>query len=397
MIFDNLRVQQVLPTRTRRALFGALSALLVSTLPVGTVRAAFAPPGDESALGAPSLDPQVVNTPAAEQEAYGAQLASAVEAWSAGEWSRARSILGPLVESIAEIDDPFERERVLRFMADSTLLDGELDPPHARQRARDYVGRLLDNDPQWSPPPGAHSDQLYVVTEELKQARREERAAACEAELVACGAGAENERTLRKRLQTKYEKLQADYDDEIVIVTDRIALNRAVAIVPFGIGHFYNRNNALGATFLSSELAFGGAGLGLMLYRIFGLDCARTNGFQPGSLVCIGKENRELGKRVRNAEQTFGILFVGTMLFDVVLAQILFKSSRVVGQRPVRRGDLRALGIDASELDSIEPEPEAPAPQSKPSDGSDESAKVELRPTTTVTRGGAGFGLRLRF
>jgi hypothetical protein len=276
-------------------------------------------------------------------------------------------------------------------MADATLLDPDLDPASAQQLARAYVGRLLDTDADWTPPPGAHSDQLYQVTAELKEARRRERAAACEAELVACSASVENEKTLRERLQVKHDQLQADYEDEMVLVTDRVALNRAVALVPFGVGHFYSRNKVLGATFLSSELAFGGVGLGLLLYRTVGLNCTRTNGFQDGSLQCVN--NRvDHTIRVRNAEQTFGILFLGTMVVDVVLAQILFKDSRIVGQRRVRRGD----------LDELQEQPGGEAPASEDAresapDASPSSAKFQLRPTSTIHRGGAGFGLRMRF
>ena len=403
----------MLPYRTRSGLARALGALaLLATIPDRAQAAP--PPGPAPAQAAPSAEvPDAPEGPVQDapdpgasapdgsapdtQAEYEAQLAQAVEAWSAGDWPRARTLLAPLVEDLDKIEDPFERERVLRFMADATLLDATLDPQAARQSTRGYVGRLLDSDPQWSPPPGAHSDQLYEVTEELKEARRRERAAACEAELVSCSAGAENERILRERLADKHAQLQQDFDDEMVIVTDRVALNRAVALVPLGVGHFYNRNKPLGATFLSSELAFGGVGLGLMLYRIFGLNCARTKGFAPGSLVCVGKENRDKGVKVRNAEQTFGILFAGTMIIDVVLAQVLFKSTRIVGQRRVRRGDLETLGIDAGDVDAVDPDDPAAPPARAPDDPGSDSAKLEIRPASTIVRGGAGLGLRLRF
>jgi hypothetical protein len=336
-------------------------------------------------VGVPSTwaaPPTGDSTPTAKDDAS-ARVDQAIEAWRKGEWTEVRDVLEPLVREHEGIEDELLRESALRYLAEATLLDEGLDPNDRRERARGYVARLLERSPDWSPPSGLHGRAFYDLVAQIRSERDAEQRDACRGELLAC------ESDLIE-LEHEYEVLDDKFKSQQVQVTEITKRNRGLALLPLGIGHFTNDNFALGGTFLALEVVTGAAGLGLLIYRARGLGCTRTNGFAPKSLSCTfdGKEEAErpqledLVENVRNAEIVMGYLFLGSILLDVILAQVLFKSQTVVDK-----------GMKSRE--EIEAETDADAPR-RPSRRKP-NAKLQLRPHPAYFPGGVGLGMTLRF
>lgn len=319
-----------------------------------------------------------------------ASVDTAISLWNQGEWMQARQTLEPLVEDPDTIGDVLERERALRYLADATLLDESLTVEQREELATRYISALLDADENWAPPAGRHSARLGELTEEIRKARAAEKAAACDAELVACKADYENEKLLRGRDQATIAAKDQELGKQKVLVQDKIQNNRAIALIPFGVGHFYNRRPGLGAGFLAAEVAFGGAGLGLLLWRRFAINCRRTAGFTEGSLVCEGKENETVGVRARNAEQVMGYLTLGAFVTDIIVAQILFEDITVVDRGLETRDQIDDKSVEQIDADSR-------AERKAQERGDPAQSRLQWRPSTLYMRRGAGVGLRMRF
>jgi hypothetical protein len=319
------------------------------------------------------------------------QLEAGIEAWRAGQWGAARRLLEPLAREGSVLADPLQAESALRYLADSTLFDDSLGLETRTGQARGYISRLFDRDPEWSPPPATHGSAFYDLVLEVREERASAEAADCEAERLACTADLHELRVDHATLEDEQAALEKKFDEDLVPVVREVALNRGVALIPFGVGHFYNRNNALGASFLSAEVAFGATGLALMLDRIINLKCRREgSSFTPGSMTCeppdsVSDEDVVLR---RNLEQVFGFLFLGTLAVDVIVAQITFKKTRVISREEVPRKDLQR------HLENASSEEERKARKRRRKRRDD---KVEARPAPAMIPGGAGVGLKLRF
>jgi hypothetical protein len=276
-------------------------------------------------------------------------------------------------------------ETALRHLADATLLDAALDTAVAQQLARSYVERLLDEDPAWAPPPSTHGPALYSMVDSIRQQREQARAANCEVERAACSADFKQLDVTHDELEQAHRKLQLDFDAQYVETREYVARNRAVALVPFGVGHFTNGRRGLGAAFLAAEVALGGTALSLLLTRTYAYECERTAGFRPGSLQCSPPPDvsPERVVAVRNAEQTLGLLFVGTLVADIVVAQILFEPYAQVSAKRVPRRELDA-------------DPSTPAPSRRGTRRRD-AARLRISPSAGPTTRGFGLGVKLRF
>jgi hypothetical protein len=320
-----------------------------------------------------------------------AAVALAKPAWESGDWVEVRRVLEPLASSRERLSDPRVRETALLYLADATISDTTLDPTARRGLAGTYIQRLLDDDPSWRMPPDIYSPELYNLFLEIQEERTRKIDANCQAELTACKSDVATENERYRELQAKYDKLQRDYAEQEIEVRDQISRSRFFAAIPFGVGHFYNGavggprakkvNRALGATFLSAELAFGGAGLGLLLYRVIADGCRRSKGFQAGSLQCTGENDQPIKQR-RRAEEVMGWFFIGSVALDIVLAQIRF--------RPVET--VRVQRIKRRELESGEPIAPDDTPQRRPA-----RPRAKVRPTGAMIPGGAGLGVSVRF
>ncbi|MCA9713146.1 MAG: hypothetical protein H6713_31100 [Myxococcales bacterium] len=356
----------------RSVLISLLAASVVLTTPRGVTAA----PGSSA-----SRDEE-----RSEQE----EVDAAIEAWARGDWSQVRARLEPLVQGGRDLEDPLLTETALRYLADATLQDSALGADLRDQLASSYIDRLLDADPDWRPPEATHGPEFYALVNDKRDKRERARLDLCEAQSVGCQADLEDLTVRYNKLDEKYRELNGKFDKQEVEVREIVARNRAIALVPFGVGHFYNGNTALGATFLATEAAVGATGLALLITRIQGCEPVDN----PDAQETIRCDTSASGKSQdawvlhRNAETFFGFAFISLLVIDIVVAQILFDPLRVESTRRVTREQLER---EASKTDA-EAGPKRPRRNRK-------QARATLRPqpVPTLLRGGAGFGVSLRF
>lgn len=254
----------------------------------------------------------------------------AVEHWQKGEFAKARRLLSKFEGASLPKADPATLEVALRYLADAALLDPSLDRITQQKIASRAISRLFEQNAQWMPPNGVHGNEFYSLSSKLRAERKASSAASCRAERQACSAELAQLSHERGELLKRQGKMRHELRQQHVVVERHVARNRAVALLPAGIGHIYNGRPKLGLAFLGAEAVLGAGALGLMLYRIYGLGCRRTSGFAPGSLRCDVSPDQALHtKQIRNAEQVAGILFFSSMLADIVTAQITFRSHSV--------------------------------------------------------------------
>jgi hypothetical protein len=318
-------------------------------------------------------------------------VGQAKTAWQDGDWSRVRQLLEPMVLDEQHMQDQQFREQALPYLADATLNDETLDADMSERLAASYLDRILAGNPQWRLPQGVYTPELGVLLNKRLQALSSADSAQCSAERNACRADLSESESSEAALQNDYAVLDLEHQRQDVELITEVKRSRAWALLPFGVGHFYNgtvseggdatpeerRNIALGATFLVSEAAFGATGLGLLLWRTSAAGCTR-DGFSSGSLTC-DYSHPDARARVlvrRKTEEVMGWLFLGTMAVDILVAQLLFKPVSVVSVDTVPR----------SELDGVaDPKPRAKRP------------RASVRPTPAVIVGGGGMGIDVRF
>lgn len=303
-----------------------------------------------------------------------------IEAWRKGQYAKVRRELAAFLSDNPPLVGRENLEAAYRYLADAALLDETLPLPRRREIARTMIERELEANPDWRPPPGLHSQNFYGLVATVRADRRLRDAAECVAERVSCTAELKEVQVQNARLQTDNKNLQKSVAEQIVVVEEKVARNRALALLPAGIGHFYNGNKVLGYSFLGAEALIGITGLSLMLYRIYQLDCERTNGFRPRSLKCdVDREDANLTRNVRDAEQVFGILFLASIAIDIIVAQWTFEPYETTGRKTLRRREL--------------------TPKTSPPPKRRRSSKRGARNLLRLTRPYAGWGevgLRLR-
>lgn len=326
------------------------------------------------------------NEPQTEADKVGA----AIGAWRSGDWARVRTLLEPLLQEGQKLTDPLLEEAALRYLADATLQDPDL-ASISTELATAYINRLLASSSDWRPPADTHGKQFYDLYNSLREQRDRSQQMQCMSERAACSAELDELKVKHTRLVGDHNTLLRAYDNQEVEVREKIARNRAIALIPFGVGHFYNGRRGLGAAFLAAEAVFGATGLGLLIYRLG--QCDRTAGFKAKSLVCQGDREEILARR--NAEQTMGLLFVGTLALDVVLAQILFRPYVTVSKGRVRRSELDAGGDEAGA--GRRPRGGKPAGAGAPSSRLRRRDILRAAPAPAFIPGGAGLGVYVRF
>ena len=361
------------------------------------IAVAMAPaPAVASAGPAPAPDPVPVDElPEVDvPDDDGEAIAQANEFWAKGEWAKVRATLEPLADDPDRLRDAAQAERALLILADATISDSRNDFSARRKLATPYLSRLMDADSSWRMPPDIYSPELYDLFVELPEERSRTIDANCQADLMACKSDRATDAEAYRDLQNKHNALQKDYAEQEVEVRTRVPRSRFLAAIPFGIGHFYNgavggprakTDRALGAAFLSAELALGGVGLTLILYRLIGDGCRRTSAFRRGSLQCIGDdERRNAVLRRRKAEEATGWFFWGTMVLDVVLAQVRFQKFEEVSVDRVKRREL-----EAGEPDGGGPNGSRRTRRKKP--------RAKVRPTGALIPHGGGLGVSVEF
>ncbi len=312
----------------------------------------------------------------------------AIAAWRSGRWTDARAILEPMAASPALDSLSDLRETVLRYLADSTLFDGSLEINRRRTLARRHIEALFAEVKDWDPPRDAHGSEFYLLVDEVRASLAAERASSCRAERLSCSADLMELRVDHRGLQHRHSQLQADHDEQMVPIVHEVARNRGVAMLPLGIGHFYNDKFRLGALFLGSEALFGGIALALLIDRNVHLNCTREGrSFAHGAMTCSPPPSISDSQVVvrRNMEQVFGYVFLGTLILDVLTAQITFKKTRVISTREVPRRDLE---------DHLRT-----GDRRSPKRPRSTSSRVEMqwRASPTLLRSGGGAEVHLRF
>lgn len=319
------------------------------------------------------------------------RLALGEDAWRRGDYAEAREILAPLAER--KLDDPLFRQRVLVYLADATINDAGLDPAERRELASRYLERLMDADPSWQMPKEVYTPELWNLYVEVRNERTRELGAECRADLTACKADLRIAQAQIESQEEAYDVLQQRYLDQEVEVRQGVARSRALALIPFGVGHFYNatgtegpvrrRNLALGGTFLGLEAAFGIAGLGLLIQRTAIDGCERTAGFTSGSLDCQPRDDDvsldDLVAR-RKAEEVMAWAFGITLIADIIVAQILFRPFETTTTDRVPRRELE---------DPTQSEDEARDRRKRP--------RATFRAAPTLSPSGAGVGVHIEF
>ncbi|PRP97108.1 hypothetical protein ENSA5_34910 [Enhygromyxa salina] len=340
--------------------------------------------------------PAANDAPADEQDAK-LRVERGIEAWRKGDWTEVRDLLEPLVRE-GDIADEFLRESALRYLTEATLLDEGLGPSERDELARDYITRLLDSSPDWAPPSGLHGRRFYDLVAVVRSERDAQLAEACRGQLLSCEADLTELQVDFRASQGRIAALQEALANEDVYLTEVVKRNRGLAFLPFGVGHFTNGNRALGGTFLALEVATGAAGLGLLIYRATNYGCVRTDGFNRKSLVCtIDAPDSDLPalkdevEAVRNAEAVMGYVFIGSVVLDIALAQVLFKPIEVVEKGQKTRRELDA------ELDEAESSPRPRRPRAGPGTKSKPDAKLRVRPHPAFVPAGLGLGVTLQF
>jgi len=321
-------------------------------------------------------------------------LQAANRAWRSGEWSRVQGLLADYVERDDAFENPADLQEARVLMADALLQDPELPPETAREEAVGLLSLVVESNPEWEPPTAIYSPALYEAVGEARARREAVQADNCKVERAVCVADLSEKKSDNTQLKLDYDELKLRYDAQEVEVVDKAVRSRALALIPFGTGHFLNNNPRLGITFVTAELAFGATALGLLLTRNIKYGCDRPNGGIGGdTLVCRppnGKnrfteaDKRELAN-VRTAETTFGWLFLGSVLADIVVAQVLFEPELTLRRRRIPRSEL--------EKEEAGEDVDGANPRRRDRRG----ARLKWRPTGGATRDGASFGVRLDF
>ncbi len=350
----------------RRVIVTAVCACLaLGTVPAAAVAEPAAPPGD-----VPQSDAEVIE--------------QAEEAWSRGDWAWVRSLLEPVAEDPDRLTDSRLREKGLCLLADAVVNDPELDEQERTDQAGAYLERLLDADPDWRLPPAISRPDLFELFAKVQDRRNQQTSMQCDADLNACAADLASTEADLAQLQKRYDDLKQRYDDQDVEIRQQVARSRVFAAIPFGIGHFYNGERALGGVFLGTELTLGAAGLILLAYRSIADGCRRESGFQRGSLVCSNRDLDGILRR-RQAEEGLGWAFVGSIALDIFLAQYRFKPFKTQTVKRVPRRELDGDDQAASE---------AAAPERR---RKDRKPRAKVRPTGGGGRYGFGLGVSVRF
>ncbi len=355
--------------------------LLLACLAAAPARARSAGHGEPPATAPPEDDRSVDRV-----------IRRAHQAWQAGQWSQVRQLLEPLAADETILSDKVRRTQVLPLLADATLSDESVAKEVRVEVAAGYLDALLDRDPDWSMPQGVYSPELYRLFIDRTKERDRTRAARCRAERNACRADLAHIRRTYDALEAEHARLEKRFLDQEVEIRKVVKRSRVFALIPFGVGHFYNglvgrkgavsrrerTNLALGGTFLVLEAATGAAGLGLLLQRIYGFKCKRTAGFDRGSVRCQTEiSNQDAVERTRKAEEVMGWMFLGSVALDIVLAQIRFE--------PVSTAEIQRVPRRA--LDS----------QGEPAKPKRRRPRATIRPGATLSPQGAGIVLRGRF
>ncbi len=328
-------------------------------------------------------------------------LADADKAWRAGDFATVRALLEPLAANPDAALEPAERETMLVLLADAWLGDKSIEATERRDQATKYLTRLMNASPDWRMPTVTYGPELYDLYGELRIERAGRAGEECEASLVVCKSDHASSRDEVAREKQSYAALRTRFEAQEVEVRETVARTRVLAAIPFGFGHFYNGDLALGGSFLAAEALLGAAGIGLLIQRTVVDGCRRTRGFQNGSLDCDprGVKDQAALERRRDAivqrrkgEEVVAWMLLGVVALDIVIAQIRFKADKTLSISRKPRSELDADRKKAS-TGTRRNAPGAPGTR-KPSP---RKPRASLRTAPMVSPRGVGLGVHVRF
>ncbi len=301
-------------------------------------------------------------------------IVAAEEAWNRGDFLEVRGLLEPIADA-DPLDNRVEREKVLVLLADATLSDSTLPSDERQVRVTGHLSRLMDSNAQWRLPRKVYSPELYDLYLDVREQRLADAGSQCEADKLACEADMDAVGADLSDTERALDNLQKQYDSQEVEIGEK--RSRALALIPLGISHFFNGDRAFGAAFLAAEAGFGIAGLSLLAVRVTVHGCRRTRNFQSGSLVCNprGDTTEEDVVNRRQAEEAMAWLFVGTVVLDILIAQLRFKEFEFTDRVP--RSELKKYDQRRRRRSR------------KP--------RARVRPTSGASLKGASMGLRVDF
>lgn len=309
-------------------------------------------------------------------------LNAAQAAYREGDWAKTEALLTPHLEALRlQFPDGTALDAALIYLDTAYRLESAELPTMAPPEARDELLRaLVENAPFSRLTPAMYGESTYEAFARMQRTLEDEAAKLCKFEVAACNADAASLQAEFARLREDHEQLSTEFEQQEVEVRDFGVRTRAFALLPFGLGHFYNNRPKLGASFLATEVAFGATALGLLLTRVVKYNCARTAGFKSSSLDCDIQDtpsNRRQILAVRQSEEVFAWLFLGAVVSDIITSQILFKPY----------GELRRRTVPRKELEDGD----------APAGATSSRGTFKLRPQSSVSRRGLTIGLTLDF
>jgi hypothetical protein len=307
------------------------------------------------AAPAPAAAQPAPKPPVAPQLSDAAELERAITLWDAGRYGECvaefRILLGGGERKLEQVD-VVERARV--YYAACLIAAGK------QGEAEDQFRQAIRSNPLMRPPdrmvfPEEVINTFFEIQDQMRvqitQAEEERiRKAREAAELASRRAAAERARV--RRLE--------EYARQEVIVTKN---RRSFAMVPFGVGQFQNRDEALGWLFFGTELALAGTALGALIIELE-LNAQADDSPPPDPV--------ELNRAQSNAHQVLVLSswgFIAVAVAGIVQAQIAFEPEfRELKRRPLPK--------------NVRPEPER---------------EVSLSAAPLSLPGGVGIGLMGQF
>jgi hypothetical protein len=267
----------------------------------------------------PAVDPKA---PSAAPLGDEAELARVTTLYDSGKYAECAEQLTRLLDRAGPrpLRDPQVSQRARIYQAACFVGSGQ------RERAGEALRAALRAEPTMKPPnslvfPQAVIDEFFRAQEAMRDEIRKAEARRLEQLRAAARAKAEQDAAERSHLQ----ELKILAASETIIIKNQ----RSLALVPFGVGQFQNRNPALGAIFLTTEVGLAGAALTSLIVR------AHLNeaGKQPDT------DKAEVDQRLEDwhlALEISSYAFLGVAVAGIVEAQISFKPEfRETRRRPL--------------------------------------------------------------
>jgi hypothetical protein len=189
-----------------------------------------------------------------------AELSRVVTLYDAGKYAECADQLGQLLDAKGSrpLRDPQVVERARVYHAACLIGSGQ------RERAGEVLRTALRATPLMKPPnslvfPQPVIDEFFRAQESMREEIRAAEARRLKQRQDAAKAQANREAAERGHLQ----ELKRLASEETVLVKNR----RAVALLPFGVGQFQNRDPVLGWVFLTAEAALAGTALTSLVVR----------------------------------------------------------------------------------------------------------------------------------